>query len=291
MPFYVDDFLGSTLVRTLENEGCALYLKLLFACWQDGSLPTDERTLRTLTGASSSAWKRNWPQIQTRFKVADDGRYHNDRVDEELAKLDAKSQQARDAAAVRWQCERNASASFSHRGNDAERMRERCHPDPEPDPVVVPDGTTASNGSEHDSDGEPLARHLADALRESGVDPKATVTATSARGFGQLYRRLRRDGVSADEADRRIRAAVSGVFADPTPDAGGFAWADVMRSGKAWASKTRSGDRFKFDLIEQHLARKAAPKPRRETLADRNRAVIEAAKAEHAARERRNGNV
>lgn len=94
---------------------------------------------------------------------------------------------------------------------------------------------------------------------------------------------MRRAGEPAERVTERITAAIDGVFSDPSPDASGFAWADVLRSGAAWAAKTRSGDRWKFDMVEQHLARQAGQANGRAPPVSRARAAMDAIKARRAA--------
>jgi len=146
------------------------------------------------------------------------------------------------------------------------------HPPPTAGTQDAPNG---SDGRSRDEDGEPLAEHLVRVLHNTGVDKSGKVTAASSTGFGRLVRRLAKGGGGTLAASVRVRDAIDGVFADPEPDSSGFCWADVLRSGQSWASKTRDKSRHKFEMVEQHLARKAAGPVRRATVADRNRDVLD----------------
>ena len=91
MPFFGSDFYHDEAVRLMSLEEEAVYMRLLWWQWREGSLPADPEHMAKLAGASVSA------QVMGRFPVTRDadGRRRNPRLDEirrdQLALIEARS--------------------------------------------------------------------------------------------------------------------------------------------------------------------------------------------------------
>ena len=80
-PWYITDWRESEAVLTMTIEQRGLYRELLDMCWREGSLPTEERTLRKLAMAEQAEFDKCWPVVKTQFTERD-GRLWNAKVDE-----------------------------------------------------------------------------------------------------------------------------------------------------------------------------------------------------------------
>ena len=83
MPWYGREFYAdeNVLVMTLEQE--AAYLRLLWNCWQEGSIPQDEAKLAAICkNMSARKFSKNiWPALRGRFEKTSDGRFVHDKVE------------------------------------------------------------------------------------------------------------------------------------------------------------------------------------------------------------------
>jgi uncharacterized protein YdaU (DUF1376 family) len=61
-PFYVSDYLSSSKVQQMPLEAEAAYLRLLFYCWQDGSIPADLKKMATLCKINAGRMHRLWSE-------------------------------------------------------------------------------------------------------------------------------------------------------------------------------------------------------------------------------------
>src|SRR5689334_20258439 len=84
MPFYVEDYLGKTVRLSALEHG--VYLLLIVEYWQQRGLPTDDATLARIARLTEREWRKVRPIMQTFF----DESWRHTRIDEELAKADAK---------------------------------------------------------------------------------------------------------------------------------------------------------------------------------------------------------
>lgn len=95
MPFYGSDFYHDEAVRLMSLEEEAVYLRLLWWQWREGSLPADQEHLAKVAGAAVSA------HVVARFPVTrdSDGRRRNPRLElvrqEQLALIEARSRAGR----------------------------------------------------------------------------------------------------------------------------------------------------------------------------------------------------
>ena len=108
MPWYGREFYAdeNVLVMTLEQEGA--YLRLLWNCWQEGSIPTDTAKLAALCKNSpQKKFERDtWPALRDLFVARDDGRLLHHKVellrDAKEARRVACSKGGRLGNEVRW---------------------------------------------------------------------------------------------------------------------------------------------------------------------------------------------
>ena len=87
MPLWVADFLAKTLDLDAKETGA--YMLLLMAMWtHGGSLPDDQKKLQRVARIGRE-WPKVWAAIAHYF-TARDGRVYQDRLTEELQKVNAK---------------------------------------------------------------------------------------------------------------------------------------------------------------------------------------------------------
>lgn len=92
MPLYIGDYIRDT--RRLRAAEHGAYLLLIMEYWQTrGQLPDDDRQLARIAGMTDREWKAARPLIEGFFQPG----WKHKRIDEELAKADAKSEKRADA--------------------------------------------------------------------------------------------------------------------------------------------------------------------------------------------------
>lgn len=104
-PVYVDDWRGSETRMETNLEQRMLLWELIFYCFKEGSLPTDEAKLRKIADCSEAEWKRCWPRVRHKFEERS-GRLHHPRVDAEMARITENREKAvasgKTGARKRW---------------------------------------------------------------------------------------------------------------------------------------------------------------------------------------------
>jgi uncharacterized protein YdaU (DUF1376 family) len=135
MPLGIGAYLGKTMHLTTLHHGA--YLLLLMDYWKRGPLPDDESQLASICkmDASSSAWSSAWAVLKPFFSLGEDGRWHNDRADLEIAKADAN----RYAATVKAKNAANARY-HKHCSKDATSIRQaslKQTPSPSPTDITT----------------------------------------------------------------------------------------------------------------------------------------------------------
>src|ERR1700743_2241799 len=90
MPWFPNDFLGSTLGWSLLEKG--LYRVLLDAQWMLGQLPSDLEELRLVTQSTKSEFSKAWQRVAPKFVLCDDGYLRNLRLEEHRRKSIALTQ-------------------------------------------------------------------------------------------------------------------------------------------------------------------------------------------------------
>lgn len=85
-PWYVADWQRSETRFRLTLEGRAIYRELLDYCWQNGSLPSDERHLAKIADCTVAQLRKNWAVFGKVFILKGD-RYENERVISERERL------------------------------------------------------------------------------------------------------------------------------------------------------------------------------------------------------------
>lgn len=84
--FYPDAFLSSTKVMAMSMTERGIYITLLCACWQDGSLPADMPSLARMVGVKERQFTKIWPHNLARCFTERGGRLVNLRLDQERKK-------------------------------------------------------------------------------------------------------------------------------------------------------------------------------------------------------------
>jgi uncharacterized protein YdaU (DUF1376 family) len=101
LPWYPAAFAGATRDWPLLARG--LYRELLDAQWDLGSVPADERSLRSMVRATAAEWRKAWPWVQPKFVLGDDGRLRNSRLELHRKHALELIEKKRRAALERWE--------------------------------------------------------------------------------------------------------------------------------------------------------------------------------------------
>lgn len=86
--FFPSDFIGGTF--TLDHEQVGAYMRLLCQEWMTG--PLDDKTIRKVLGKNSA---QLWEELVEKFRKLDDGRYVNDRLEDERNKAEKYAESRR----------------------------------------------------------------------------------------------------------------------------------------------------------------------------------------------------
>lgn len=100
LPWYPAAFAGATRDWPLLARG--LYRELLDAQWDLGSIPADERALRSMVRATAREWNRVWPIVGPKFVRGADGRLRNSRLEQHRSEALELLEKKRRAAVSRW---------------------------------------------------------------------------------------------------------------------------------------------------------------------------------------------
>lgn len=86
--FYPKDFLTDEEQASMTIAEAGVYIRLLCACWNHGSLPADLSRLAKLAGATLAEMRRCWPAVSVKFlpHPMEDGRLINPRLEREREK-------------------------------------------------------------------------------------------------------------------------------------------------------------------------------------------------------------
>jgi len=86
--FYPKDFLCDERVLRMSNTEVGVYIRLLCSCWLEASLPLETAALASMVKMPIKQFTKLWENSVLRgcFYVADDGRLHHKRLDEERLK-------------------------------------------------------------------------------------------------------------------------------------------------------------------------------------------------------------
>lgn len=117
-PWYPQDWRGSETRMRLTLAERSIYRDLLDHCWEQGSLPTDERVLAGIAGATVKEFKQCWPAVSTKFEERD-GRFYNSKVDEKRPELERWHEQKRNAGLKSGETRRKKNAD--KKGTEVER--------------------------------------------------------------------------------------------------------------------------------------------------------------------------
>ncbi len=155
-PWYIADWRGSEDVACMSCEARGVYRELLDFCWEIGSLPTDEESLRRMARAERREWARAWPVVSRLFHIGDDNRLHHDKIDAKRESIvsvkDSRSKSASKAAVARWgNASRNASRMADAETGECVTQCERnailCGtPSPSPSPSPSQSSSTGFEG-------------------------------------------------------------------------------------------------------------------------------------------------
>jgi uncharacterized protein YdaU (DUF1376 family) len=82
MPFYGREFYDdeNVLVMDLQQQGA--YMKLLWKCWSEGSIPADQEKIAAIIRVSPAKLPPIWAKLEPCFIQATDGRLVNRKVEE-----------------------------------------------------------------------------------------------------------------------------------------------------------------------------------------------------------------
>jgi uncharacterized protein YdaU (DUF1376 family) len=140
LPLFPRDFIAATLGWTLEQRG--LYLMLMFAEWELGSLPPDEETLANVAGASLPDFARPWARVKSKFVPRGDGNLVNERLEAHRG----TSLHLKEVRAIAGKLGGKAKAKKLAK-RSANGLAETYPPSPSPSPSLSPSPSPAFNPS------------------------------------------------------------------------------------------------------------------------------------------------
>lgn len=146
MPIYIGDYLKDTVFLSTEEHGA--YLLMLFACWQHGSIPNNDRVIRRITGLEADAWEKSKPILLRFFKIKGDHLYHS-RVERELVSAKEKkasfSERGKKGNEARWGSLNNPSRSPLANPLAKKEGIPKSSPSPSPSPTSLSPESTSSS--------------------------------------------------------------------------------------------------------------------------------------------------
>jgi uncharacterized protein YdaU (DUF1376 family) len=131
MPLYVADYLADTAHLTALENGA--YLMLIMNYWQRGKeLPAGDKQLARIARVTDDEWREIKPALQEFFEETDGAWVHH-RIEHELEKVKAKSEQASSAGRTSAQRKSNGRSTdvqrtFNHTDTDTDTKKEREEP-------------------------------------------------------------------------------------------------------------------------------------------------------------------
>lgn len=133
MPLYVADYLADTAHLTALENGA--YLMLIMNYWQRGKeLPAGDKQLARIARVTDEEWQQIRPALEEFFEETDGAWVHN-RIEHELEKVRAKSEQASNAGRTSAQRKSNGRSTdvqrpLNHTDTDTDTKKEREEPAP-----------------------------------------------------------------------------------------------------------------------------------------------------------------
>ena len=142
MPIFIGDYLKDTTFLTTEQHGA--YLLMLFACWQHGAIPNNDRVICRTTGLTQQAWDDAKSVILPYFKIID-GKLRHSRIDRELEAAKQKkanfSERGKKGNDVRWKSNKESNKeSFKDATRNPLATKEgipNLSPSPSPSPSHI----------------------------------------------------------------------------------------------------------------------------------------------------------
>jgi uncharacterized protein YdaU (DUF1376 family) len=145
LPFYGRDFYDDENVMVMDLAQQGAYLKLLWKCWSEGSIPADPEKLAAMTGTARKAFEASiWPKLERCFHalISHPDRLTNGRIERLRAERESFI---------------GACSEAGKRGAEAKWRRHRV---PDGDPTPPPKGTPPKPQWGNDGDNVPLHLHL-----------------------------------------------------------------------------------------------------------------------------------
>ena len=152
LPLWTDAFIGDTMHLTAEETGA--YLLLLMAAWRtrDNGLPQDEYRLARFARCTDRRWLRIRIRIMEFWFVADDGLFHQRRLDRERKFVEEKRKQQSERAKAKWLKEKETGDAMAMQP----RMPPAYAPTPTPTPTPTPEESKIVGTKESPLSSEPM---------------------------------------------------------------------------------------------------------------------------------------
>lgn len=96
MPLYVGDFIADTMHLGATETG--IYIRLIFHCWQHGTIPTDIRKVCLISHCDTRLWHQYAETVLQFFDVVDASTMHHKRVTSERLRTEELSNKRKSAA-------------------------------------------------------------------------------------------------------------------------------------------------------------------------------------------------
>jgi uncharacterized protein YdaU (DUF1376 family) len=135
--FYPKDFIGDSKVQLMNAMERGAYISLLCVAWNErpsASLPDNDMMLARWSCLSIEEFQSHKEIIMAPFKLRDDGRWYQKRLESEAAKAGKVSETKRRAAKGRWEDVIDARAMHMDSTCNAHAVHMQCNSEPEPEP-------------------------------------------------------------------------------------------------------------------------------------------------------------
>ena len=151
MLFYGTDFYDDEVVKLMSLEQEAVYMRLLWHAWREGSIPDGREELAAIVGVTPQRFAKLWPLIGRKWVTGEADRLVNRRLEHEREVRRERSRKLSEAAAEgnakRWGGDRNGFATRSP-GDGTPAIASRSLPHSLPLSECVSEGAAAPESPE-----------------------------------------------------------------------------------------------------------------------------------------------
>jgi len=137
-PWYIKDWLLSETRFSMTLEERGLYRDLLDQFCDQGSLPTDEKSLIKIAACEPREFKRAWPKVSSKF-YKKEGRYYNRRAEEVVEHLLSQKELLSERGRAGAQAKHSKRLVLKQNSSTTQGVLNSAPPQPLPQPLPQPD--------------------------------------------------------------------------------------------------------------------------------------------------------